>query len=356
MIKKLFFTATLLVPCLAYGIDPSANLSVQVVPPGSTPSVPAGAAAAGFTTQALNSDFTEPLPSNWLGGCPNGANGQPVTGYFNDDTGHTWWLNLWWSQSYQNCNTKQITDPVYGRLVVDMPWTVDNAHTAQGTVIQSASWDYNRDGKAVCSNGNCRGGQGTANDFPPNAYFEIVARMTPALPGAYFVMNTWPSLAMSDSNRGGIELDVIETDGNVLSSYSSVVHNWGAGGKANCIWDTAFCHNSPLPANFDLTQFHTYAGRITSNGQTSSDGSTQSLCGYLDNVFVRCIPQPGGVTTDNAQERLFLIVQNACNWWNYNGVCTQGQVQHLYIKSIRVWSCADWKTTQCNGKVLTGAP
>jgi hypothetical protein len=34
MIRRLFFAATLLLPCLAYGEDSSSNLPIDVVPPG----------------------------------------------------------------------------------------------------------------------------------------------------------------------------------------------------------------------------------------------------------------------------------------------------------------------------------
>src|SRR6266478_9018702 len=69
MIKKLFFTAALLVPGLANGADPSATLPVQIVPSGSPRAIPAGAQAAGFTTLALDADFSLPFyatQSNWL--------------------------------------------------------------------------------------------------------------------------------------------------------------------------------------------------------------------------------------------------------------------------------------------------
>ena len=68
MIKGLFFTAALLMPSLAYAGNPSANLSVQVVPAG-VQVAPAGAQAAGYTTLAFHSDFTQPFYtnlSNWL--------------------------------------------------------------------------------------------------------------------------------------------------------------------------------------------------------------------------------------------------------------------------------------------------
>jgi hypothetical protein len=66
MIKKLFFTAALLVPGLAYGADPSANLPIQIVPAAA---VPAAAQAAGFTTLIINDNFQDPSfasASAWL--------------------------------------------------------------------------------------------------------------------------------------------------------------------------------------------------------------------------------------------------------------------------------------------------
>src|SRR6516225_7800474 len=76
MIKKLFFSAALLAPGLAYGGNPTADLSVKIVPPTSAAcgTVPADVATVGFTTVALCNDFTTAipnavgtgLPSNWL--------------------------------------------------------------------------------------------------------------------------------------------------------------------------------------------------------------------------------------------------------------------------------------------------
>ena len=64
-----------------------------------------------------------------------------------------------------------------------------------------------------------------------------------------------------------------------------------------------------------------------------------------------------GVAPENTTERQFLVLQNACDWWNQpaNG-CEKGRDQRLYVKSVRVFSCGDWNTTQCNRPVLMGAP
>ena len=73
---------------------------------------PPAAGSVGYTTLAMNSDFTQQLPENWLGGCPNSANGKPVN--LGDNAGHTWFLNPWWSATYQRCSVRQASDPKYG--------------------------------------------------------------------------------------------------------------------------------------------------------------------------------------------------------------------------------------------------
>jgi hypothetical protein len=61
MKTKLLLAAALLAPTLAFSANPSADLSVQVVPVASSPAVPAGAQAARYTTLAFHSDFTQPF-------------------------------------------------------------------------------------------------------------------------------------------------------------------------------------------------------------------------------------------------------------------------------------------------------
>ena len=72
MIIRLFFIAwALLLPCVAFGGDPSAYLPVQVVPAGTTtstqcPSVaPAEAQRAGFTTMVFCQDFRSGLSDHF---------------------------------------------------------------------------------------------------------------------------------------------------------------------------------------------------------------------------------------------------------------------------------------------------
>jgi hypothetical protein len=357
MIRKLMYLTTLLLPLLpgvAHCADPSADVSVNVVPAG--PSAPAGAAAAGFTTLALNSDFTQQMPAGWLGGCANPGDYTPVN---NADDGkpHSWWLNLWWSQNYYSCAVGQVADPAFGGLVLDMPWWVDNAYGNVGTVLETASWDYNANGGWPASP------QGQSNDYPNNAYYEVTLRQTPIGAGVYSVLNTWGPLGIAPAmNSNGssqtIEWDAMEIETGNIGHSDAAVHNWGnsgtAGGFLWCGIVGTGCGGFPapggLPSNFDTSQYHTYGMRVT------SDGTNMEGCAYVDNKLINCIP----VTLNAFQKvsgRNFLVLQNACDWWNLpsNG-CTQGQRQDLYVKSVRVWSCASWQTAQCNGPVLSGAP
>lgn len=339
MIRRSLFVAILLLPCVAYA-DPSSSLSISVVPAGSTPPVPAGAAAAGFTTLALNSDFTQQMPDKWLGGCANPGNGQPVSPQFSDDGGpHIWWLNIWWSANYQPCNVVQKADPKFGGMVLDLPWTVQNSYATVGTVLESASWNYNRST-----------GAGQGHFYPRGKYTEIVARIEPVTQrGTYMVFHTWGQDGIAGGVPGGAEMewDVMETDADQLLYYDSAVHNWGGSGGG---WILQPWTNLAPGTNYDPANYNTYGLRIT------HDGANAVGCTYVNNVLQKC-SAPVPISSDEAAEREFLVFYTACDQWNMpNGVCNEGMQQHMYVKSVRVWSCQDWAATQCSGTVLTSTP
>jgi hypothetical protein len=191
--------------------------------------------------------------------------------------------------------------------------------------------------------------------------------MTPIATGAYYVLNTWgpfgisptqfssPSWPGIDGYSQSIEWDVEEIETGALWKSSAGVHNWGNGNGVIFLWCEYGGCGAPPGINsgtFDPNIYHTFGIRVT------SDGATMVGCAYVDNVFINCGALPGGLSAFQAAlGRNFLVLQNACDWWNQpGGQCTQGQEQHLYVKSVRVWSCASWATTQCNGPVLSGPP
>jgi hypothetical protein len=297
----------------AMGTSPSVDVPITISPSGPTP--PPGAVAAGFTTLAANYDFTQPLPANWLGCAP-----------FDGNT-HQWYQGLWWYSSEPPCNITQVGDSVAASNVLDLQWLP--SYAGQGTqdylVMSTLSHDTTK-----------------VTDFP-NAYYEIVYRVAPTVPDP----NSSPLTAFwtwgTDSARGGsgpIEWDFIETYGSNFGAYDAGIHNHG---NSDLGTQFVFQGTSSFPAGYDPTQYHTYAMRIT------SDGSTQmSACSYVDGTLIACA-NPQAVRAEFNQ-RNFIIV------WNGAGGQPVTQKTDMYVKSVRVWSCANWKTTMCNGTVLTAAP
>ena len=340
MIRGFFFAATtLLLPCLAFGGNPSADLSVQVVtvtPPGNGgPTVPPGAQVAGYTTLALNNDFTQPMPDQWLGGCANPGNGQPNNPMYNDDGGpHSWWQNRWWSRGYQPCNIGQLTDPSYGGMVLDIPWVVNPSYSSLGNNLMTASWDYN----PVTHIGQAR-------TYPNGTYYEITARIDPpTMLGNYFAFWTWGEAGLS-GGPSGIEWDVVEGDDENYGLYDSAIHNWSSGTGGG--WILYPWTNLAPGTNLDPTKYNTYGLRVT------SDGAEAVGCTYINNIFQTCAPL-GGLTDDEKTNRNVLLITSACNSWAET--CNAGVTQHFYVKNVRLWSCSSWQNTQCNGHLLNSAP
>ena len=308
---------------------------------------PPGAAAAGLTTLALNSDFTQPLPKNWLGGCPNGPDGSATD--TNDNTGHIWYNNFWWgagNQYARPCDVKKVTDRSFGGTILDLSWQVH--HQGQpggdGHTIQTAGWNW-----PLPSGGSPSVGFAAPN----NAYYEMVARSEPRDDSNTMSYITWAVTGITGGDPG-TEWDPVEIGGN--GGGNGAIHNWGAGGTSNWIWTTfngAGTGNDLKKAvpNYDPGAYHAWGLR------TTSDGTSMVGCAYLDNVLIKCVDLPGGLTQAEKTQRLFVLTSTSCYGGNYNNSCPlEGKKQHSYIKSIRVWSCDKWQTTQCNRPVLRGAP
>jgi hypothetical protein len=321
MIKKLMFMTALLVPGFAYGQNPSALLTVQVVPssgsiacgigPNYNGSIPVGAQAAGFTTCAANYDFTSSAYANtstWLD-CAGATNPQ-------------WYHTIWWAAASPPCTVQIVNDSVAGSNVLDFTWLPSYGTKGGSTNGFQAMETMIHDGSI-------------ATDFP-DAYIEIEYRITPVLANTYSSLYTWTRLGALGTGAI-IEWDDIETYGTTRYADDAACHNWSNGSGCN-----GFLWHGSGPS--DISQYHKYAMRITGDGSTAI-----YACSYVDGNFIgHCVngvPNAGEFSVRN-----FLIVGVG----SYSGQ-PSGQVDML-VKSIRVWSCANWRTTMCSGTVLTGAP
>lgn len=295
----------------------------------SQPSIPPPAARAGFTTLALDFDATHQLPSHWLGGCNVAGNGDPVN--HTDVTGFILYQNIFWSHDAVSCITTQVQDdPLYGSgLVVDMPWVATTVHPLYlaGNSLTTLSPNYQDDPSSY-----------PGATFPYNVYIEVEARSAPILPAITMSLFTW---LPSDTN---VEIDVVETDAG-RGLFSAAIHNHITSDvdDAHYIWNDI---DGPahLPKGFDPSAYHRWGVLST------SDGTNLKACSYVDDRLMTCQLLPSGLTAGEQTQRMILILGNACDLWNQVEThhCQDGLTQHLYLRKLRVFSCASWVTSQCN--------
>jgi hypothetical protein len=320
MIKKLFFTAALLVPGLAYGANPSANLPIQIVPASA---VPAPAQAAGFTKLIISDNFQDPSfanTANWLD-CA-GA------------TSPLWyraWVGFGTNVDGPCSAITQATDTNGGgQLALLLHWedsfyTGDNGH-AHATLIQSTD-----------SAGN---GKPTSRGF----YLEVVGR-TDTLGGS---PKPWAAIWSYTIASGGYEIDGFEEcpGGNCLSSN---IHN--ANGSNYCVLlPSGGCGGCPpsVGCSFDITQYHTYAWRQTAG--PAGAGQDIIFCTYIDGVKEGC-NSAGGTLPPTAAQLVGMPMTHqfgpempAGGTFLGNGSTGKNQ----WIKSIKIWSCDTNPNNNCD--------
>jgi hypothetical protein len=413
-IKRSLLAAALIWPCIAYGADPSADISVTVVPIGSVPT-PAPAAAAGFTTLALNSDFSQPQPAGWfgcLGSGPGhiwyqanegGDSGTPVPC---STTGGTSRFNL-------------VTDPAIGKQVFNLTFLPsDISANRHYTTIQTVD-----DSTLPPLHGVA---------FPSNYYMEATYRIknTPDVPRMKMGGVWWAFWQGGEGTPPGSRWPTLEVDHPEQHSEWPELLGWAA-----INWKTGsgggYFPESDVDNGLDSTAYHTFGVRST------TDGSNLALCSYVDGVqrgcntfsldsgqyserkfpilfagyqcyyfpskSSNCINIPisriyncnGGNfcvrAASNVTEQNFWPIQmnisgvtgasningswsaTPISWSNgatdwiltgstFNGTPTGGMINpatqlDLLIQNVRVWSCQDWATQNCNVKtVLAGGP
>jgi hypothetical protein len=330
MNTNVFFIAALLAPSLAYAANPSADLSVQIVPAEPAPTIPAGAQAAGFKTLAANYDFSQPQyanQSNWLG-CYNGS--FPSSGFQWYQVGQAPGLNY----TTVPCSLiRQVADSTINKNVLDIGWPqssfVSGTHVNQ--IIQTQSQDTT-----------------SSTDFPPNVYIETMVRTNTDNPSASNGNEIagfwqWTARHTQAGTNSAIERDIWNIFSlNPTPGASVLQTDWSWGVSGGC--SGTACYGGGINPYPNLSQYHKVAVRVTSDGSTA-----QETCFYFDDVLQECgseQPKQFAAPFNAFLSRNYLIFQSG----DLNGD------QDLYVQYVRVWSCATWQTTQCDGQVLTAAP
>jgi hypothetical protein len=360
MIKKLFFVAALLMPSLACGGDPTANLPVQIVPAGPDPgivcdtgpnysgSVPAPAAAAGFTHCALNADFTTSAysnPATWLAECGASPNSQ----------------NTLFHLRMANQSNSTITDAPCNRAVMKTDGGVQvldlafhpSDYTVSGNTYMALNWPADEWGAGPCGSFSCRGGPNGGAGLWQQMYSEITYRMLPSSwnttpPHANGQVVDWwidgcqscPKLGTG----GGLEIDFFEITAN---NYNS--------GAQTAQYDPGF-HGSSLPSyTLDTSGYHTIGSLIT------SDGTTTGYCVYVDGgIATRTPVSCGSRNESNGQASIAGL-----SMWLAGALCRvsdpnapagcQTDTIEAYVKSIRLWECSNYWGAACYGPIITGS-
>jgi hypothetical protein len=337
MIRRLFFTAALLMPGLAYSANPSANLTVQIVP-GSDPAVPAPAVAAGFTTLIANLDFqnnqvcvgsscvaASPV-TNWLD-----CSGNDTTKLFHK----TFYLGA--SNTYP-CNIDIVQDPSTSTTALDLQYLT----SYPGTYGSSDPFGIKHFvAMSTATNGS------TISFTHPSAsfYFEASYRIdnnTDPGSNASGPDGVWES---SDNSTCDVDLEPAElwgSSGGFADGGSGVCNVGGPG------WQSY--NEAILPSGWSVLDYHKYAALRTTNGTNSV-----MSCPYVDDILV---VQSGGAC-GNTYSALGTLTAKpwVIAWVGGYGPPTYATLpavnMNLYIRYIRIWACATLTNGQCPGSTLT---
>jgi Ca-dependent carbohydrate-binding module xylan-binding len=310
---------------------PMAPPTVSTAPPSG--GVPPGAQAAGYTTLAFESDFTQPgyaNLSNWLD-CAGAASPE-------------WFIGGAIGHSPPPCSRiSMISDG--GVQVLDIKFTSADAANL-GTVLTTLNSALTR-----------------GVDFPNGTYWEITYRLTAAgrdnnpygteLTGFF----TWSNSGQLGASSSYMELDFLETYASGCCHEGSIIHMWGAVpyGQGDLV-----VSGYGLPEyQVDQTAYHTIASRITQDGT-----SNLAMCMYIDGQLQNCRDMvsagnsgAAAITPAQLNERNFPAL--AVGPVNTTPVAA---TMDMLVKDVRIWTCANWQGTlntpghACNGAVLTSAP
>ena len=372
MIKRLLFIAALLAPCLAYGQDPSADLSVQVTPAGSDPiacdigpalpSVPAPAQKAGFTTCALDADFAQ-IYGNYTDA--NGWNFGNTSTFIYECGGHasnnyTYYRIL--LQSGPSLTTAPcsyatiVTDPVYSNQALHVIYPLSQFNS--GYLRTALNWPNSSGASSLPP---CRVVSGTfgpygcaggpyGNGMVNEGYYEMNWRVTSQdftniSSGQDLIQDWWLDNSWGDCGTCEKQIDFLELQSSYCTGFSCLMQGGATGATGN----TATFSNvtAYTPTGFLITQ--------------AGDGNTW-YCVYIGQAQINsgvakgCSEQTGNPTNTNFSKVMSQWVGTAdC----YGGTPTPPSclgtttTMDMYIQYQRVWKCANYWTSQCYGTVVT---
>jgi hypothetical protein len=376
MIKTLFFAAALLVPGLADAGTPSADLSGQIVPAGSGIScdqgpnvgaIPAAAQAAGFTHCALNADFTSNTTdanginfsntSTFIDQC--GAN----TSIYHFSLGLGFGPNGGPGDTVAPCNYATIVNDSAGgasqalKLIYNssdqanfLTCCANSSHPFNGPRVTQLSWPTNFN-NSIGSN------------IPPFYYVEITFRIPQSsvtVSGGHtipveFWNNAWQNEQDAIAN--------FQFEAN--SGCTSPCNNWGYAAGLGTFLNQNQYYRSPqgyvigpdLPNpvyvdGSDWDHYHTISFLLT------SDTTAIAQCTYKDESRRNCVEaglDPASTAATNQRNNNFTtwLGDAACYTSGAAAGCLTGFPVTMYITSIRLWSCATYKTTNCTGTLIT---
>jgi hypothetical protein len=385
MIKKLLVMVALLVPSLGYAANTSVDLSAPKNP--ATPasgiacdqgpaagSIPAPAQAAGFTKCALNADFTTSSTDS------NGIKYSDVTTWISECGAPTRTYNfhvVWWYNVTDvnpcpsgNGNVSIVSDPLGGGFnVFHMQYTL-----ADQTRFINAC------------NTNCSGYQydNLLLEWP------TLAQNSPGLPYEMYIENSvYIPTTTLNSGVSGHQPGLAPNSTDVSSAY--VTHKPhlaidqfeinAAGfdsGQTSWTWNSGFGVLDASDTNVFSSGINGSAFNFSSGynviGQliTSDEARKVSICTFINGVSQGCnnndlvasnVAQCGGggyacYFNQNSVVLVdFLPIAVTCFPWTYNlpggaQPCIHNNID-FYYKSIRVFTCANYKTTQCPGPLIT---
>jgi hypothetical protein len=355
MNKTLFIAAVLFVPSLAYSANPSADLSVQVVPPSSsgiacdigpkyTGAIPPAAQAAGFTRCAANYDFTNTSAysnanmSTWLS-CPDSGN----PGY----------------QLYCVRPGSSVFPPASDMVLVN-----DGGVQALQLTYTPADATNGVGGTQLLT----YSGQGNPNPpgtfFALGAYSEYVGR-TPASSAVGNLPVIMGAIFWNDPHtENWLEQDISEfyTYNSGGPPNGSINNAAGVGehcvGSFNCSGYTAMAtpfSNINLLTPYDPTVYHTYGMRTTVN--TSGN---LGICVYFDGSQLATDSRGNhACVSGNLQSGASDSALTARYGMDFYDVPQGGAINKSLVElfqRLTIWTCSGYQTGPCTTSVDLGVP